>query len=181
MTANAKLFEVYTSTNFISGVNDSRHPRGHSWRGGSTCLTDGQGLCDLAAKTSPRLNFKRNTFFLSLSLGFLGGRHLVFRASGCRGHCLQHYFWRAWLISHGFTTKIFVSMYYTIADNGVTVLLHFEAAIFDFWILVWSESFHTDSSGLLDPKNMGVAVEILLLACLEPEIHLGVNLPPLVC
>ena len=108
----------------------------------------------------------------------LDGRHLVFRASGCRGHCLQQYFWRAWMISHGFSTKICVSMCYTIGDSGVTVLLHFEAAILDFWLPVWSESFHTDSFGLLDPKNMGVAVEILLLACLEPEIHLGGKFTP---
>ena len=64
-------------------------------------------------------------------------------------------------------------------------MLHFRAAILDFWLPVWSGNFHIDFFELLDPKNMGVAVGILILARLEAEIHLGgrgVNLPsPLVC
>ena len=44
-----------------------------------------------------------------------------------------------------------------------------------------SDTFESNinaSIGLLDPKNREVAVEILLLAGLEHEIHLGVILPP---
>ena len=66
----------------------------------------------------------------------------------------------------------FVSMCYTSKYNRISVLLHFRAAILDFWLPVWSGSFHIDFFELLDPKNMGVAVEILLLARLEAEIHL---------
>jgi hypothetical protein len=70
---------------------------------------------------------------------------------------------------------------YTSGDIRISVLVHFTAAILRFWLPVWSGSYHNASIGLLDPENMGVAVEILLLAGLEPEIHLGGNsTPPLV-
>ena len=62
--------------------------------------------------------------------------------------------------------------------NRISVLLHFRIDILEFWLPVWSESFHNDFFELLDPKNMGVAIEISLLAHLEPEIHLGGKFAP---
>ena len=40
-----------------------------------------------------------------------------------------------------------------------------------FLLPVWSHSILTSPNGMLDPENMGIAVEILLISCLEAEIH----------
>ena len=54
------------------------------------------------------------------------------------------------------------------------------AAILDYPVLVWLYSISTSPIGMLDPKNMGVAVGISLLSCLQAqaEIACGVCLPP---
>ena len=45
------------------------------------------------------------------------------------------------------------------------------AAIFDLSVTRMSESVHTISAVLLDPENVGVALGILLISCLEAEIY----------
>ena len=45
------------------------------------------------------------------------------------------------------------------------------AAIFDFQHTQTSDSVHTSLSVLPDPENMGIAVEIPLLSCIEAEIY----------
>ena len=44
------------------------------------------------------------------------------------------------------------------------------AAIFDFWLPVWSHSVDDNSIEKLDPENVGVAFGISRLTYLEPEI-----------
>jgi len=44
------------------------------------------------------------------------------------------------------------------------------AAIFDLWLTPTSHSIQTSPIVFLDLENVGVAVEISLLACIEPEI-----------
>ena len=50
---------------------------------------------------------------------------------------------------------------------------HFSAATLDFWLPVLSGSDTDSTIEKFDPKTMGVAIEILFLASLEAEIHLG--------
>ena len=45
------------------------------------------------------------------------------------------------------------------------------AAIFDVRHTETSDSFHTCFSVFPDPENMGIAVGIALLSCIEAEIH----------
>ena len=52
------------------------------------------------------------------------------------------------------------------------------AAILNFPLPVSTYSIRNSSIVLLDPENMGVAVEILFLGAIEPEIRWGVILPP---
>ena len=40
-----------------------------------------------------------------------------------------------------------------------------------FQIPVWSHIIFMSPNGMLDPENTGIAVEILLISCLEAEIH----------
>ena len=44
------------------------------------------------------------------------------------------------------------------------------AAIFDLPLTPLSDSVHTSPSELLDPKNVGVAIGISLISCIEAEI-----------
>ena len=53
------------------------------------------------------------------------------------------------------------------------------AAIFDFPLPVWSHNIPSITVGLLDPKNIGVAVEIMFLTGVEAEIHGGIVYPML--
>ena len=45
-----------------------------------------------------------------------------------------------------------------------------KAAILAYPLPVWLYSIHTSPIGMLDPKNMGIAVGISLLSCLQAEI-----------
>ena len=54
----------------------------------------------------------------------------------------------------------------------------FPAAILDFWLPVSSDKVADRPNEKFDPKNMGVAVGILLLASLEAEISLGGSFTP---
>ena len=53
------------------------------------------------------------------------------------------------------------------------------AAILDFWRMLTSRNTGSCTIETLDTKNMGIAVEILLLCALEFEICLGVKIPPI--
>ena len=54
-----------------------------------------------------------------------------------------------------------------------------EAAVLTVWrppswifpFPVWSHSILMSLNGKLDPENIGIAVEISLISCLEAEIH----------
>ena len=52
------------------------------------------------------------------------------------------------------------------------------AAILDFRLPVTSDGVCNSAIVFLDPENMGVAVGIILLSCLQAEICLGVVSPP---
>ena len=54
----------------------------------------------------------------------------------------------------------------------------FSVAILDFWLPVPFGNVTDSTIEKLDPENMGVAVGIWFIACLEAEIHLGGSLPP---
>ena len=45
------------------------------------------------------------------------------------------------------------------------------AAILDYPLPVWLHSLRSSLVGMLDPKNLGLAVGISLISCLEAEIH----------
>jgi hypothetical protein len=47
----------------------------------------------------------------------------------------------------------------------------------DYPLPVWFYSIRTSPVGMLDPKNIGVAVGIPLISCLQTEIAWGVFLP----
>ena len=48
-----------------------------------------------------------------------------------------------------------------------------------FPLSVWSHIILMSPNGMLDPENTGIAVEILLISCLEAEIHtIKVYRPP---
>ena len=42
---------------------------------------------------------------------------------------------------------------------------------FYFWFNRYVDSILMSPNGKLDPKNIGIAVEISLISCLEAEIH----------
>ena len=52
------------------------------------------------------------------------------------------------------------------------------AAIFDLRLTQTSESIHTNFSVLSDPKNVGIAIEILLLSCVSAEFCVTECLQP---
>ena len=52
------------------------------------------------------------------------------------------------------------------------------AAILDFRLPVTSDGVCNSAIVFLDPENMGVAVGIILLSCLQAEIYLGGGFTP---
>ena len=54
------------------------------------------------------------------------------------------------------------------------------AAIFDFRHFLTSDSLLTSLSVLPDPENMGIALEIALLTCIEAEIYVISSLLPVI-
>jgi len=53
--------------------------------------------------------------------------------------------------------------------------VHFQAAILDYPFPVWFSN-RTRSIGFLDPQNIGVAVGIMLIYCLQADIACGILL-----
>ena len=65
----------------------------------------------------------------------------------------------------------FVAILYSNWDTCNNI---FSTAILDFWLSVSSSSVSDSAIEKFDPENIVVAVEILFLASLEAEMHLGV-------
>ena len=57
------------------------------------------------------------------------------------------------------------------SGSGAIGIQCFKAAILDYPLPVRLYSIRTSPIGMLDPKNIGVAVGISLIYCLEAEIH----------
>ena len=56
------------------------------------------------------------------------------------------------------------------AAKSEVLISQFVDKMLDFQLPVWYDSIVSSSIGLLDPKNIGVAVEIVFLSGLQTEI-----------
>src|SRR5664279_4592343 len=118
------------------------------------------------------MSFRRHYRLFQRQNSYRGllGRHLGFSTSALVVQYYEYVHWIAGPRKHCGSLWNFSSMSSRSRDRHFIRFWALLAAILDFRLPVWSDSIRTESIELLDPENVGFAVEIAFLSSLQAEI-----------